>query len=106
VLALVAEPAGALADAETARLAEIVAPRIFARWPVRLVAARAAALRMYEGRRFQGKADLRIGGQVGGAGLLGRAAARDDAAGRTEGEIGRTLHRPFTDLRRPVDARP
>src|SRR5581483_10189864 len=42
VLALMAETAGALTDAETARLAEIVAPGISAGRQVRLVAARTA----------------------------------------------------------------
>src|SRR6266436_4630303 len=82
VLALVPEAAGALPDAEAARLAEIIPPGIKAGWMIRSVARTAPeGLRMNEGRRLQREADLRIGDQVGAAAPPARAAVGDDVAG-------------------------
>ena len=91
VLALMAITAGALPDAEAARLAEIVPPRILAGGLVRLVAGAAPAegLRVDEGRGLQRKADLRIGGQVRAPPLSACTAIGNDVAGRAIGEIGR-----------------
>src|ERR1700754_121862 len=61
---------------------------------------------MDESRRFQRKADLRIGGQIGGAGLLVKAAVGDDVSGRTESEIERTSRWPLARFRGLVDAGP
>ena len=91
VLALMAETAGALADLETARFAEIVLPGIAAAGCVGPVAL-AEGLRADEGRGLlQRKADLRIGGEVGAAASLARAAVGDDVAARAIGEIGRAF---------------
>ena len=105
VLALMAETGGALADLETARLAEIVLPGISA---VALVGpALAQGLRADEGRSlFQRKADLRIGGEVGVAAPFARAAVGDDVAARVIGEVGRGCGRPLGDVGRDIPARP
>src|SRR5579859_1854500 len=89
VFALMAIPIGALPDAETARLAEIVAPGIAAVRRIRLVRAGMTLLRMDIGRRLQRKADLRIGVEVGAAALMVIAGAGDDVAGRAIGEVVR-----------------
>ena len=87
VLALMAEAGGALPDLEAAGLAEIVPPRICAAALAGF--ALAERLRTDDGRGFlQRKADLRIGGEVGVAAALARAATGDDVAARAIGEVG------------------
>ena len=62
---------------------------------------------MRESRGFlQRKSDLRISGEVGMAAWVARAAARDDIAARTIGEIGRTFCRPLGNSRRNIRAGP
>ena len=107
VLALMAEAGGALADLETAGLAEIVLPGIdVLRRRLGLCRLR-EGLRADEGRGLlQRKTDLRIGGEVGAAAAPAKAAVGDDVAAGAIGEIGRSCRRPFGDLGRNVVARP
>ena len=94
VLPLVAKTAGALPDLKAARFAEIVLPGIFLGSLVGF--AFAEGLRMRERRGlFQGKADLRIGRQVGVAALFAGAAVGDDVAAWAIGEVGRACRRPL-----------
>ena len=100
ILSLMAETAGALSDAETAGFAKIILPgiagvsadRLLGRSGLSLDLAACKGLRMGEGRRLlQWKSDLRIGGEIGVAARVARAAARDDVPARTIGEIGESV---------------
>src|SRR5665213_318864 len=113
VLALMAETARALSDAETAGLAKIVLPRIAGRSAGQFVqrfvlgSAIAEGLRVGKGRGlFQRKANLRIIGIVDAATLLARAAVGDDVAARAVAEIRRRGQRSLDDLGRNIRARP
>src|SRR5262249_53430244 len=94
VLALMAVAVAALPDAEAARFAEIVTPRVAAPRRIGFVTG-TAPLRVDVGRRLQREADLRIGIEVGAAALAVRTGASDDLAGRAIGELGRAREWPL-----------
>src|SRR5712671_6808425 len=95
ILALMAKSAGALSDAETARFAKIILPRVIVR-AAGLLVEQSAQPGLSQGLRvgkrgglFQRKPNLRIGGEIDAAALLARARVGDDLTRRVVAEIGR-----------------